>query len=504
MTPNFHLPQKQSGLGIVVLFVEFTIKLFRAMLFPAIIFLVRGSWSSLGVMALILLSIFLLAFINAFLSYKYLSFYIDADKKELILRKGFLNKEQITIKLEKIQQVNLNQNFVQKILDLYAVQIDTAGGDSAEVSLKALEEPVALALKAALLENQSEQQEILADSPVDLNNTTTEAKSNFIKLDFPTLFKIGISSNYRSSIAILLGFLITMANQIQEWRELIQNEEETQTGFKEFLPLLSTGLFFFIAFILLIGIHVFRTFYKFSNFEISLRNQALHLSSGLFNRKSTHLRPRNVQITAVSQNYFQKLLGFFQIQLKQANGIKQSEKEEARQSNLEIPGASPAEKEIILDLVFKDQPHTNLSLSANFRYMYFPILLYILIPLSILAGWNYFNENLGKYNLLAIPYVLLCLWMIYRSYKNHQLGLSEHFIILQTGAWDVTEHMLLPEKIQSLDAYQYLWHKALNIGHLNIHTAGGTLRFRFGNFSDIQELKNYWLYKVEQSARDWN
>src|SRR5690606_38751206 len=105
-----------------------------------------------GIMLLILLGIFILAFVNAYLSYKYLNFHIDSTNNELVVQKGFLKKELVTIKLEKIQQVNLQQNFIQKILDLYAIQIDTAGGDSAEVSLKALEEPMALALKAALLE----------------------------------------------------------------------------------------------------------------------------------------------------------------------------------------------------------------------------------------------------------------------------------------------------------------------------------------------------------------
>ncbi|RZK50246.1 MAG: hypothetical protein EOO99_03400 [Pedobacter sp.] len=507
MIYDFSQAHKQSGLGIIVLFFEFAFKLLRALVFPAIILLVRGSLSSLGIMLLILLGIFILAFINAYLSYKYLNFHIDSTNNELVVQKGFLKKELVTIKLEKIQQVNLQQNFIQKILDLYAIQIDTAGGDSAEVSLKALEEPMALALKAALLEKDESLKiefDAISDGAIS-NLESSPANSPVIRLDLKTLFKIGISSNYGSTLAIFFGFIVTMANQLREWRELMmEDEEDISETFSASMQFLSTGMLFGIAFIALIGIHVFRTFYTYSNFEMYLKNQALHLSSGLFSKKSNHLRARNVQITSVSQNYFQQLLGIVEIKLKQASGLKLRNEEDAPQSHLIIPGASKLEKESIVSLILKEEPLPKLSLKANYRYMFFPIAFYIGIPLAILIAYNYWVESLMMYNWLGLPYCAFMGFFIFRSFKNHQISLAENCIILQTGAWDVSKKYLVPTKIQGLSSSQYLWHKSLNIGHLEIHTAGGSLHFRYGNYTDIQKLKNYWLLNVEKSSKDWN
>ena len=49
--------------------------------------------------------------------------------------------------MNKIQQINLNQNFVHKILNLYEVQMETAGSDSKEVNIKAIEKNIAIEIK---------------------------------------------------------------------------------------------------------------------------------------------------------------------------------------------------------------------------------------------------------------------------------------------------------------------------------------------------------------------
>src|SRR5690606_29320447 len=70
---------------------------------------------------------------------------------EFILEKGIWNKEQIIIQLDKIVQVNIEQHFAQRLVEVYAVSIDTAGSTQSEVKIPALDKPVAMALKQALM-----------------------------------------------------------------------------------------------------------------------------------------------------------------------------------------------------------------------------------------------------------------------------------------------------------------------------------------------------------------
>ncbi|RZM22191.1 MAG: PH domain-containing protein, partial [Pedobacter sp.] len=60
-----------------------------------------------------------------------------------------------------------------------------------------------------------------------------------------------------------------------------------------------------------------------------------------------------------------------------------------------------------------------------------------------------------------------------------------------------------PHKIQAVTAKQYFWHKKAGIGHLVLHTAGGKLYFSYGNYADILQMVNFWMYKVESSGKDW-
>ena len=57
--------------------------------------------------------------------------------------KGFSKKTNLSIPFEKIQQININQNLIHKLFNLYEIQMDTAGSSSTEVDIKAVSKSVA-------------------------------------------------------------------------------------------------------------------------------------------------------------------------------------------------------------------------------------------------------------------------------------------------------------------------------------------------------------------------
>ena len=85
--------------------------------------------------------------ILSFIDFKYFTFQFDFDKNDFIIKKGFFKKTKLSVPLSKIQQINLNQNFIHKMLNLYEIQMDTAGSDSKEVSIKAVDKNIALDIK---------------------------------------------------------------------------------------------------------------------------------------------------------------------------------------------------------------------------------------------------------------------------------------------------------------------------------------------------------------------
>ena len=104
----------------------------------------------------------------------------------------------------------------------------------------------------------------------------------------------------------------------------------------------------------------------------------------------------------------------------------------------------------------------------------------------------------------VVPFYIVFVGLIqYFKFKNNQLFINENFIIKQSGAWDVSNDIIEPSKIQAITTSQLFWHEKIDIGSITLHTAGGNITFELGNFTKIKHYVNLWLYKIETSDSNW-
>jgi putative membrane protein len=132
-----------------------------------------------------------------------------------------------------------------------------------------------------------------------------------------------------------------------------------------------------------------------------------------------------------------------------------------------------------------------------------PIVFRVVLPLLIFSIFWINIPEVRPFYPFAIFYALIALFMIYISYKRHYLTVDQDFIVKQSGIWDIKHSILLPHKIQAITVFQYPWHKSVDVGHVNIHTAAGMIHFKYGNYTEIKQLVNYWLYQVESGSEEW-
>ena len=116
MESSFNIPQRQSLVGVVVMFTDTLQKLIRSLWPILLIWIFRLDdlnklHISLGAGVVVLL-----LGVIAYLKYYNFTFFLDEDNDEFVIKEGILNKSRIAIPLEKIQQVNINQSFIQKII----------------------------------------------------------------------------------------------------------------------------------------------------------------------------------------------------------------------------------------------------------------------------------------------------------------------------------------------------------------------------------------------------
>lgn len=500
MTTDFSQPQRQSAIGIIIMAANTAQRVVRALIAPLIIALVKADKGYLLYFAGSLLVVLLVILIFSYFSYRRFTFYLDRERQEFVVNKGIFNRTQLTIQLDKIQQVAINQNLLQKVVGIYGLKIDTAGSEGKEVSIKAIDQQIANRLREHLLDrtrlNLHESDELIQSEP--------QVEIPFLHISPSTLFKVGLTSNYGSSIALVLAFLFPTFQHARE----ISNALAVDKGQVEQL-LESTFTLFSIAVLValllaaLLIINVVRTFVRYFDFQVSKHKHSLLISAGLFARKNTLLSPNKVQITTYSQNYFQKKMNLINVGLKQTESGQKQNGEEARHGNLEVPGCSAAERDQILTMILGKVPAEGAVFKPNFRFLNLPIFCRTVLPFGVYLIFLRFYPLLSAYLPLAICYVLVSVLMIYLSYKRHRIIVNQEMIIKKKGIWDIEHEIIFPHKIQAITTFQYPWHKSVDVGHVNLHTAGGMIQFKYGNYTEIKQLVNYWLYQIESSSEEW-
>ncbi len=496
MHADFSQPQRQSPIGILVLFFD-TIRHFARALLPllAVWFFNRGDMKSVYV-TLILALIFVLVSVAAYLRYLNFLFFLNDRQEEFIITEGVFNKTKTVVRLDKIQQVNITQTLLQRIIGVYALDIDTAGSNKEEGKIKAVSHGLALALKARLLQN--ERKIVVTDD----SGSIPEEKP-FMEIGLPTLLKVGVTSNYMKSFWLLFVFVVTAYDNI---RHFVDYDALDSRKFHEYVgrqtAVTSVAMIFIFLILLILVINLLRIVVRYFGYKITRQSGSLLLSFGLINTKSTIIKPEKVQIVSITQNYFQKKMNLLGLRIRQAMGGESHEKH--RDHAIEIPGCDAGERDAILKLLFNVVPEKGAMLTPNWRKFGFSVFLIIVLPLSgffALAHWA--EARFYEFSYLAFVYAALVLVFLVFGFRNYRIFIGERFIIKQSGAWDITNDIVEPAKIQAITTSQLFWHKTADIGYLTLHTAGGNISFQLGDFARIKRYVNLWLYEMESSDVNW-
>ena len=219
MGADFSHPQRQSSIGILVMFF-YTLQQYARALWPMIVIWifkfdeVNKLYFFLG-----MTTVFVSIGVVSYLKYLNFTFFLDIENEEFIITDGVFNKTKTAIQLRKIQQVNINQSFIQKLIGVYELNVDTAGSTKKEGAIKAISHELALELKFRLLENEEKKSEFGTEktSLEETEQKLFEAAHPFIKISFLSLLKVGVTSNYGRTIALLVIFFSTIYENFQNF-----------------------------------------------------------------------------------------------------------------------------------------------------------------------------------------------------------------------------------------------------------------------------------------------
>ena len=499
MENDFSKPQRQSLIGVLIMFADTLQTAVRALFPILIVWVFKINTMNKIYLTLGIIAVFVIIAVIAYLKYLNFTFYLDEENEEFVIKKGILNKSRLGIPLDKIQQVNINQSFLQKIIKVHALEVDTAGSGKKEVSIRAITHDLAISLKSRLLDGAKS-----AENTTGIKETKEEVKHSFIQISLLSLFKTGITSNYVRSFGILLAFFITMFQYIEDVIRAAEIDEDPLDNYLNAEVILKFIIFIIIAIMVMtLIVNLCRTILKFYNFRITRQNNSLLLSHGLINTRNTIIKPEKVQIVTVGRNYFQKKFDIFDIKIRQASN-QEANNGEQRKTAIEIPGCNTSEKNMLLQFLLQEIPQKGVVIKPSIRKILMHAIKFLIIPLTIyfLLSQYVFTEMMD-YMLFVPVYVVFVSIIIYFGFRNTRLFVNDDFIVKQSGAWDVDKEYIAPYRIHAIRIRQYFWHKSSDIGIVNLYTAGGTISFGLADYTKLHELANYWLYQVETTNKNW-
>ena len=502
MENNFNVPQRQSPIGILVMFVSTLQHYVRALFGLSVLWLVNsGKINNSYIVPGIIVLIVIVAII-AYLQYLNFTFHIDKENEEFIINEGIINKTKTTIQLNKIQQVNINQTLIQRLIGVYALDVDTAGSTNKEGKIKAISHKIAIALKAILIDNEKKivKNDLQEIPSVALNFSVHP----FLKISFLSLLKVGLTSNYLKSLGLILTFFFTIYHNVKEFTHNSNYNsdkiDKIDAIFDEKAIFNSASMLISILLIAVFVLNFVRIVVRYYGFTITKQSGSLLLSYGLIDTKSTILKPEKVQIVSLIQNYFQKKMNILEMRIRQASG----EDKKSKKAIIEIPGCNYNESNEILKLLFNQIPEKGVMLKPNWRKLGFSIFLFIVLPvIAFFLFGNYVEKSILEYAYISIVYSIFIGLILFFGYRNYRLFVNDDFIIKQGGAWDIENQIIELNKIQAITTSQLFWHKPINVGSLTLHTAGGNIAFHLGDYNKIKTYVNLWLYEIETSDSNW-
>ncbi|WP_179020259.1 PH domain-containing protein [Winogradskyella forsetii] len=494
-TTDFSQPQRQSSKGIIIIFAFNAVTFFKKFFVLFIAFGISIMKSkSIGnvtptMMVLAFIAVLLIILVIAIL--KFLNFKFHLSKDDFHLATGIINKDNTIIPKSKIQNVYIKQNFLQQVIDVVSVKIETAGDKKSEIEISALDKPTALLLKKELFHKSTVDNTQIED---------IEEKNIFFKVTPKRLLLEGLSENHFKSFLIIFAFVFGLYSEFEQYLETLRVEDHIADFVRldedTFFNLLVTNVVIIIAVVFISFLFsVVKTFIINFNLEVVEHQKTIEINKGLFNKVSLSLTPSRIQNLVITTNRVKQYFNLHSLSVKQAMvNAKQ-------QKNFKIVALEKEQLNYLTNKLLKNYNNDGETAKPRpyfMRISAMKMLFFLVVINGFLLGL--FGMELLWMNILFVPLAIL---YVYYAYKKAYYRVSDDFVTIGSGVIDTTTNILEIHKIQAVKLKQTIFQKRIYITSLVIYTASKSVKIPYINEKEAFKIYNFLLYKVESQDRDW-
>jgi putative membrane protein len=365
------------------------------------------------------------------------------------IQSGVLSRREREIPFDRIQNVDIAQNVVQRALGISEVRLETAGGTDTEASLKYVSNQEATRLQNLISERK--------------RGVTREAASEaegtlLFELDQRELTILGVTSaNFR-----LVGFIAVGLSFVGS--PVAAQQISPRAGLFLFLgPAFAvTGL---LVLWLASGVQAVLRYY---GFRLTQQDEELRYSRGLLQQYSGTIPLSKIQTLMIKENVLARAVGYGSLVIETA-GYAPGQESSSVESAVPI-----AKRDRVLELARSIEPVGEISFTrppkrARTRYVarYTIVLAVFVVLLGAVDTW-----------LTALPYWYLAaaLWVLvppaaHLKWKHLGYYLDDDYIVTRSGFWTRRTTVAPLHRVQTVAASQTIFQRRRNLGTLVVDTA---------------------------------
>lgn len=493
LTDNYKgwdIPQRQSAGAIFIMLLQSAVGLVKSF-WPVLIILVlrnKGEGSTGNKYLLIIILFISLTFIITLIKYWFYKFHIS--QHNLIIQSGWLKKRTITIPVQYIQEVHLQQNLLQRLLKVVSVNINSAGSQKVEAKIDALSHKKAEELKELLL----------SQSHVGTGPAIEEIipKKMITRLSDADLLRFSLSTNHLETFVIIIALSLNLIDDLKDafnidsWglMQSYVNKAAGETTLVVSILIIAGALFSVVA-------SVIRTVIKFYNFTMEQIQHGWKISFGLINQQQKIIPSNKIQVLTWKANWIRRKLNFW---LLNVQSIGYSIKN--RKQLIQIPVTS-LNQVLSLIPVYQSSPVFEINKGLKIEPAYWKRkLLFTAAPVTLIFLLIFYLW-IGVAGIGVLLLFIYLAWYFTKWYKVFRWQINDEGVQLFSGVWGRKYSLLTWKKIQQVEVTQNPYQRRQQLANIIFISAGGRIELPYIQLSTAHYLADLSLYYVESRDEHW-
>ena len=471
-------PQRQSPLAVAFLAIRLIRNLGFAQLAVIALFLFQAPLDG----PLIFLPFALALVLGAIASLSWWRYTFQLIDGELVVVKGVLSVDRLTVPIDRIQSISIDQELLHRLTGLVKVSVDTAGSAEAEFAIDAVSRSVAEQLQreavtaaSARIDLTSGAGSIGAAEPVEPDRVVFTHDAGRLVRTALTMWPL--------SGLIVLAPLFALGDQFARQAEARLGDIDLDAS-----QLAWTWAPAFIVGFLAVSVLLNIARVILADWELTLRTSdtSLRRTSGLLSRTSKASSVARVQVVSTSQNILQQRAALSTVEMSTIG-----------ERDLGLIGWDASQVEVVRALAGSAAP--------AFDRRVHPAEVFLAVrnttvgmAVAAFAGWFI----VSWWSLLVFLAVPLVWWSTRRHVRNFRWSLDTELATF-THVIDRSTRQALLRKTNAVQVTQSVFQRRRGLGYVHVVTAAGTISVGMLPSEEPHAARDRILAAAETDPRPW-